>query len=222
MTLQNKYIKYIAPLVCILVLLFGSALSVYASSDTTTLTNLIHSNQYNTFKYKAIVTDGSNYYYCTSTDNMHLTRKYLYGPISSSWGYYISMGGDYAVYKIPVNTSTVTRVQTGKVENYNYHLYGMKNYTSALDDTVRALILASNCDLYLVTDMTSNGGTITYTNEVFFCATVSPLQSVAMTITPKQVLGQTVGLVPLLMLFLVGLVAFWKGWQFLCKRLHKA
>lgn len=82
-------------------------------------------------------------------------------------------------------------------------------------------ILCANSNVYVTSDNTSNG----YVNSstVFFYQTKTTLVQVAyQAATRKILLGQMLGILPLLTICLVGCLAFWKGWSHLLKILRTA
>lgn len=58
--------------------------------------------------------------------------------------------------------------------------------------------------------------------NLVFRGPVPPLVKAAEGIVPEEVMKETIGLLPLLIPFLVGLVGFWKGLRFLLQILRKA
>lgn len=196
----KKVFCRVLPLLAALVLILGSCLTVSAATTTSepldsSVENIIYSylNQnYSSYEWKYILYLGDVAY--VSTDAMY----------SDGTNFYIK--NDSVNRKLYFSGNTITKSISTSTNSNN----------SIIDNTSLFLTCGSGT-IYINNDITDGHG-----NVVFQLPVVPILQEAAQGIVPEEVMKETIGLLPLLIPFLVGLVGFWKGWQFLLQILRKA
>ena len=191
-TNSRKVFCRVLPLLAALILILGSCLTVSAEDDPYNISELENLGYYHLMKQ----VEGSGTYY------VYLTYSYpLYYYADGSTAYLkSSKNQDYLYYISDDSMSTWGEVRNGTLNN--------SNLASRIDENYS--ILFSSYDIKDIDD------------NVVFPGPVPPLVKAAEGIAPEEVMKETIGLLPLLIPFLVGLVGFWKGWQFLLRILRKA
>lgn len=124
----------------------------------------------------------------------------------------------------PIVVDAVSNGYKFTSENCNYRCYYFMPSDSNAGNSGSWDKLANMSQTVAVLDWQLSSHDIYASNgDVFFyLPKPTALVQIAETITAKQILGQMIGLLPLLIVFLIGLVGFWKGWQFLLKILRRA
>lgn len=193
-----KKIKKILPLLFgVMVLMFGTLTVSAATLDTSAVTNAIEKQQFATYKYRCMYTDGSKYYYATSDNPINVVMQWHNGAGYATYGY-LDVKGNYAVYSMDLDISNISRKTYGETEDYKdvyatrfYNISGSQN--GKKDITVlQSLFVASNFDMKYRVKTTYGGSSDADYGEYtdFFYITDSPITSAIMEI-PKMVQGQT-------------------------------
>lgn len=187
----NMKIKRILPLVLALMLVFGSCLTVSAQDSLP-------------------VFHDSNYPYClilkkASTGEplyiFYISKK----PVVSYEEYYY-IDEPVLICEGSYETMLSTKSASGEWSEFKY-----QKHTT----TGNLAVFSAGYELY-----SSNFDVLKKDGTVFF-RKPSPLITVAETVKAEEILAPIIGLLPLLILFLAGLVGFWKGWQFLLGKLRR-
>lgn len=175
--------KLLLSLICALVLVFGSCVSVYASTVVSI------EDAENRYAYNTMVCYSGGVYRIYSTNHpMYCVDGYLH---------YANVNDGVMKTYLWSDTDLVW-IEEG----------GSSHGSGAMAENA-TYICASDYD-------------VLYEDGTIFFRSPSPLVTVAKTIQPMTVLGQILGLLPLLIPCLVGLVALRKGLALLWNRLHKA
>lgn len=201
----KKILRVILALLSVSVLMIGSCLTVFASESETM-----------TYDEWASTLDFSN---------ISFAEPYEY--ITCFWeegGAYILYAGHYPTY---VGSVGSYRVNCNLLDDGNFGDSGRGQYfvsSNGSDWTFKFYVNDSRSVDLLDHEhyVYRNHDIKDYSGNVVFPLPVRPLVRVAQMITPEMILGQIVGLLPLLILFVVGLAAFWKGWQVLSNTLRQA
>ena len=212
-TNSRKVFCRVLPLLAALILILGSCLTVRAAEDVninTVIANLENRSGFKQYEYNLLVDAGYYYFFITSTSpcTVYNDNLQLYIEFEPNWGYgYYYFDNNFNVYQY--NQNNDTRANRLTLNNYKY-LDSSSTEPFSLTEFQDSII---ECD-YVILD---------YNDNVVFPEPVHPiLQEAAQAIVPEEVMKETIGLLPLLIPFLVGLVGFWKGLQFLSQILRKA
>lgn len=164
---------------------------------------------------------GKNYY-LLYTDNT--ANPYMLVTWETNVTLSLAQSATYPEYYYPVPINPLPTYESITI-NYPFttfcKLYQINNntWTEIITGTFRHILTDKNQTYYSNVDVnyhSSNG-----TNEIFFQSTPLALSPYRTTILMGTVF-QIVGLIPYLAVFLIGLVAFWKAWQFLLQQLRTA
>lgn len=183
-------------LACALVLVFGSCMTVCASGSLFQMLDFSYIDS-------ACMAD---HYIIYSIDDVYY--------LDFSDSYFDVLGSS----NINVSYKTISTASYPFADFYRYKLVNNEWVLQSFQNGggIKCFDTDSGNFIYTSHDLLYNG-------EVFFQQPViSPLTKVVMMISPEIVLGQILGLLPLLIPCLVGLVAFSKGWRFLLSILQKA
>ena len=189
-----KKIKKILPLLLgVMVLMFGTLTVSAATLDTSAVTSAIEQEQFTTYKYRCMYTDGSKYYYATSDNPINVVLQWHNGAGYTTYGF-LEVKGNYAVYSMDLDISNISRKYYGKLDEYQHNMISQLYASSGKQDVsnLKSMFVASNFDMqYRI--LNTRGGSSNqdfgeYTD--FFYITDSPITSAIMGI-PETVQSQT-------------------------------
>lgn len=193
-----KKIKKIFPLLLgIMVLMFGTLTVSAATLDTSAVTSAIEKQQFATYKYRCMYTDGSKYYYATSDNPINVVMQWHNGAGYATYGTF-EVKGNYAIYSMDLDISNISRKTYGETEECKevyatrfYNISGSQNGKKDIKE-LQSLFVASNFDIKYRTKSTSGGSSYVDYGEYtdFFYITDSPITSAIMGI-PEMVQSQT-------------------------------
>lgn len=239
--LRNKALKRIIPLLLAVVMMFGSCLTVFAaeggSSDTTIdyqhltqeqmyglvndFRSIINQEIYPVYKYQMFL-----YYWDNTTKTCSGIEFFV---SEQPFGSY-NTSGNWPAYCIFNQNDKSSRYYQFKVDGagkitWSDILTVDPNGRKTVGDW-RNQHDSSNYNLINDGDVERYTAIPSGVYDFFLVPPTPPILAAAVEEVGAETLMETwdqiLGLIPLLTLFLVGLVAFWKGLQFLFERLRKA
>lgn len=201
----KKILRVILALLSVSVLMIGGSMTVFASeSETETMT---YDEWASTLDFSSIsVPETYDYVICFGSENSYVLYLCNYPTYAGENGYFrincnLLDDGSYG------DSGRARRFVSSNGYDWTFKFY--------VDDSTHTTV-SGDTFIYRNHDIKDFSG------NVVFPLPVRPLVKVAQMITPEMILGQIVGLLPLLILFVIGLAAFWKGWQVLSSTLRRA
>lgn len=197
---MRKNLKRMLPFLLAFVLMLGSSLTVQAATiDDIQNADVIQKIRFIESQYPDEFDADSNYFYFVKTN----------GEVAVS----------YSELVVELNESGIYTVYSTRDPAYFCYLTPDSKLHcgkwSAGDSSLSVFIAAKN-------GLATSNFKIYKKDGTLFFRPPSPLMKVVETVDLTAVLKEIISLTPLLILFLVGLEAFWKGLRFLSSILHQA
>lgn len=222
--MKKKFLYSLSFIIILFLLFFVSRVSAFS---------VLHNDELLTFPLLPFGTDEVSQYY--------IIRVYDPDDASVAPFYYLvsySCDGDLAevlksgssILQLVVNYNSSTKMSRYIISGNEWVLDGSKSYARSTSSSyemfpssfwIKDIIFATE-DIYTGS---YNGRQTVKTSDstVFFSRMALTLSMIVEQSHPEEMIPtMIVGLIPCLMLFLVGLVAFWKAWQLLSRLLRKA
>lgn len=216
---MNKKLLFLIPVIVLMVsMLIGvksyAAESVsYSKSDMTTLAG--DGRYWVVIKYRRVNTENDMSYMLLFSDSQIVCDS------SGETFYALAQStGSYGYVNLAVTDGVLSQGSGSDYYSINSNWHDFTSHSAVPSASSNDVyVVGSNADIY-VSSWTAEKG-VYATDTVFFY--LSTLRTVAkQTMTTTNILGQTLGILPCLMIFAVGCLAFWKGWSFLSKIWRRA